>query len=85
MSPGAIGIEAPPAVAIPTSQTYRVADELLATSQPLVGTMPPNRVCAVPSAMTVPLPSLAPDPATLITGKGERALTGVAIPPMIRR
>src|SRR5487761_1225762 len=59
------------------------ADELLATSQPSLGTMPPNRVCAAPPTVTVPLPSTAAEPAVLMTGNGAVTLTGVATPPTI--
>jgi hypothetical protein len=75
-----MGIEAPPGVALPTSETYKTADELFATSHPFIGAMPPNKVWAFPPAITVPLPSMACDPAELITGKGAIELTGVAMP-----
>src|SRR6516225_10563452 len=80
-APAGIGIDAPPNVAAPTSLTYNVCDELLATRYPLLGTTPANKSCAVPPATTVPLPSIAAAPAVLTTGSGAVGLTGVATPP----
>jgi hypothetical protein len=80
-APARIGIEAPPELAAPTSLTYNVSDELLATRYPLPGTTPANKSCAVPPVTTVPLPSTAAAPAVLTTGSGAVGPTGVAMPP----
>src|SRR6516225_368230 len=81
-APAGIGIDAPPDVAAPTSLTYKVCDELLATRYPLLGTTPANKSCAVPPDTTVPLPSIAAAPAVLTTGSGAVGPTGVATPPI---
>src|SRR5579862_6484523 len=71
---------APPADAAPTSLHHRSAEELFCSRNPLAGTMPPNRVWALPPAARVPLPSLAGRPAPLMTGSGFCGPTGDATP-----
>src|ERR1700687_5392038 len=71
---------APPAEATPTSEIHSAAEELFCTTNPFVGTVPPNSVWALPPVATVPLPSLATAPAVLITGSGFSSPTGVDTP-----
>src|SRR6266404_9200494 len=71
---------APPLAAVPTSLTHKAAEELFWTIKPLAGTVPPNKLWALPPVATVPLPSLAATPAVLTTGSGFCGPTGLATP-----